>query len=61
MGKKKSVTVHTVDGEELTFTSVSFDYCCGDNEGSIISISNERFDIIETPSVVSKLLDELED
>lgn len=61
MGKKKSATVHTVDGEELTFTATSFDYCCGDNEGSIISIGDERFDIIETPSVVSKLLDELED
>ena len=54
MGKKRSATVHTVDGEELTFTSVSLDYCCGNSNG-------EKFDIIETPSVVSELLDELED
>jgi hypothetical protein len=61
MGKKRSATVHTVDGEELTFTSVSLDYCCGNSNGSLVSICGEEFDIIETPSVVSELLDELED
>lgn len=58
---KKSATVHTVDGEELVFTSTSFDYCCGNNEGALISISGEKFDIIETASVVSNMLEKIED
>ena len=58
---KKCSKVHTVDGEELVFTSTSFDYCCGNNEGSLISISGETFDILETASVVSNMLEEMED
>jgi hypothetical protein len=58
---KKCAKVHTVDGEELVFTSTSFDYCCGNNEGSLISISGETFDILETASVVSNMLEEMED
>lgn len=62
MKKKKSVTVHTTDGQELVFTSCSFDYCCGNPDGSsYICINGEGYEIVETPSVVSNLLDELED
>lgn len=62
MKKKKSITVHTADGQELVFTSCSFNYCCGKRGGgSTICIDDIEVDIIETPSVISNLLDELED
>jgi hypothetical protein len=62
MKKKKSVTVHTTDGQELVFTSRSFDYCCGNPDGgSYICINGDETEIVETPAVVSNLLDELED
>lgn len=62
MGKKRSATVHTNDGQELVFTSMSFDCCYSDLKGgSIIWINNEEFEIIEKPAIVSQLLDELED
>lgn len=61
MKKKGSITVHTSDGEELVFTSESFDYCCGNSRGSIISIYDNQFEIIEHPSIVSKLLEREED
>lgn len=62
MKKKKSVTVHATDGQELVFTSCSFDYCCSSPDGgSYICINGDKTEIVETPSVVSNLLDELED
>lgn len=61
MKKEGSITVHTMNGRELVFTNKSFDYCYGNSKGSIISIGGDQFEIIEHPSVVSKLLEREEE
>lgn len=61
MSKKRSFVLHTVNGDEVVVTLGGFDYCCGSKERTVVCLMGEEFSVIETPAIVSNLLDELED
>lgn len=61
MSKKRSFVLHTIDGDEVVITLGGFDYCYGSKEGTIVCLMGAIFQVIESPAVVSNLLDELED
>lgn len=59
---KKSFILHTEEGEQVVVTLGSFDYCCGnDINGSVVCLMGETIEVVETPTQISKMLNELED
>lgn len=62
MSKKKSFVLHTEEGEQVVVTLGGFDYCIGnDVNGSAICLMGETINVIESPSTISRMLNELED
>lgn len=59
--KKKSITLHLEDGNELVFTNESFDYAYSEDGQTVVTVCGQEFQVTETCRVIAELIDNSED
>lgn len=59
--KKKSITLHLEDGNELVFINESFNYAYTEDGQTVVNLCGDEFNVTETCRVVSEMIDNLED